>query len=85
LHRREGVIPAVPERPEGDKIMRMSPQSAKIEAGAVHLPRDAPWLDDLKSEVLAFPYGFHDDQVGSISQHWLSNRPPRPFWFSLTP
>jgi predicted phage terminase large subunit-like protein len=78
-------IPAVAVRPEGDKIMRMSAQSAKIEAGAVHLPRNAPWLDDLKSEVLAFPHGLHDDQVDSISQalNWLSNRPPGPIWFSL--
>jgi hypothetical protein len=44
-----------PIRAEGDKVMRMSAQSAKIEAGAVHLPRHAPWLDDLKSELLAFP------------------------------
>jgi predicted phage terminase large subunit-like protein len=67
-------IPAVPIRPEGDKVMRMSAQSAKIEAGAVHLPRRAPWLDDLRSEILAFPHGLHDDQVDSISQalNWFS-------------
>ena len=61
-------IPAVPIRPEGDKVMRMSAQSAKIEAGAVHLPHHAPWLDDLRSEILAFPHGLHDDQVDSIAQ-----------------
>jgi predicted phage terminase large subunit-like protein len=78
-------IPAIPIRPEGDKVMRMSAQSAKIEAGTVHLPRSAPWLDDLKSEVLAFPHGLHDDQVDSISQalNWLSYRPARPLWFSV--
>jgi predicted phage terminase large subunit-like protein len=67
-------IPAVPIRAEGDKVMRMSAQSAKIEAGAVHLPRRAPWLDDLRSEILAFPHGLHDDQVDSISQalNWFS-------------
>jgi predicted phage terminase large subunit-like protein len=67
-------IPAIGIRPEGDKVMRMSAQSAKIEAGAVHLPRRAPWLDDLKSELLAFPLGIHDDQVDSISQalNWIS-------------
>jgi hypothetical protein len=43
-------------------------QSAKIEAGAVHLPRQAPWLDDLKAELLAFPHGPHDDQVDAIAQ-----------------
>jgi predicted phage terminase large subunit-like protein len=67
-------IPAVGIKPEGDKVMRMSAQSATIEAGAVHLPRKAPWLDDLRTELLAFPHGLHDDQVDSISQalNWMS-------------
>lgn len=78
-------IPAVAIRPEGDKVMRMSAQSAKIEAGAVHLPRHAPWLDDLKSELLAFPLGLHDDQVDSISQalNWLSRPRSRPFFIAI--
>jgi predicted phage terminase large subunit-like protein len=73
----EKNIPAMAIKPEGDKVMRMSAQTAKIEAGAVHLPRGAPWLDDLRSEVLAFPQGLHDDQVDSISQalNWMSARP----------
>ncbi len=52
----------------------MAAQSAKIEAGAVFLPRQAPWLDDLRAEILAFPHGMHDDQVDSISQalSWMS-------------
>jgi len=29
--------------PEGDKVMRMSAQTAKIEDGALHLPHNAPW------------------------------------------
>jgi phage terminase large subunit-like protein len=33
-----------------------------------HASKNAPWLDDLRSEVLAFPHGVHDDQVDSISQ-----------------
>jgi phage terminase large subunit-like protein len=43
-------------------------QSAKIEAGHVHLPRDADWLDSFLLELLAFPHGKHDDQVDSVSQ-----------------
>jgi predicted phage terminase large subunit-like protein len=39
---KEEKIPVIGIRPQGDKIMRMSAQSAKIEAGAVQLPRDAP-------------------------------------------
>jgi predicted phage terminase large subunit-like protein len=53
---------------EGDKITRMSAQSSHIEAGQVHLPRKATWLEDLRAELLQFPYGKTDDQVDSLSQ-----------------
>jgi predicted phage terminase large subunit-like protein len=78
-------IPSVPIRAEGDKVMRMSAQNAKIEAGAVHLPRRAPWLDDLKSELLAFPLGLHDDQVDSISQalNWMSRPRSKGMFISV--
>jgi predicted phage terminase large subunit-like protein len=81
----EQNIPAVGIKPEGDKVMRMSAQTAKIEAGAVHLPRNAPWLDDLRSEVLAFPNGIHDDQVDSISQAlgWMSQPRRRALFTSI--
>ena len=54
--------------PEGDKVTRMSAQSAQLEAGQVLLPRDAPWLGEFKAELLQFPNGRHDDQVDSLSQ-----------------
>jgi predicted phage terminase large subunit-like protein len=54
--------------PEGDKIMRMSEQTARIEAGSVLLPRQAPWLDEFRHEVLAFPYCRYNDQVDALSQ-----------------
>jgi predicted phage terminase large subunit-like protein len=81
----EQNIPAMAIKPEGDKVMRMSAQTAKIESGAVHLPKGAPWLDDLRSEVLAFPNGFHDDQVDSISQAlgWMSRPRSRPVFFGI--
>jgi predicted phage terminase large subunit-like protein len=52
----------------------MVAQSARIEAGHVHLPREADWLDTLLHELLAFPNGRHDDQVDSVSQflQWTS-------------
>ena len=55
-------------RPEGDKVVRMVAQSARIEAGQVVVPEDAPWLDVFLSELLAFPHGRFDDQVDSVSQ-----------------
>jgi predicted phage terminase large subunit-like protein len=67
---------AIPFKPEGDKALRMSAQSAKIEAGHVFLPNKAPWLDEFETEVMAFPHGAHDDQVDSMAQalDWVSRR-----------
>lgn len=61
-------IRCIPIKPEGDKVVRMSTCSAKIEGGSVLLPITASWLDEFKDELLAFPYGKHDDQVDAISQ-----------------
>ena len=54
----------------------MATQTSKIEAGQVLLPRSAPWLDELKSELLQFPHGQHDDQVDCFSQFlaWVEKR-----------
>ena len=53
---------------EGDKTMRLSAQAAQFASGLVHFPVEAPWLDDLMEELLAFPGVKHDDQVDSVSQ-----------------
>lgn len=55
-------------------------QSVRFESGAVFLPREASWLDDLPAELLAFPSGRHDDQVDSISQalEWAAQEQLRP-------
>ena len=62
--------------PEGDKLVRMEAQSARFEAGQVHLPDEAPWLADFLHELLAFPYSRHDDQIDSVSQflNWAETR-----------
>jgi predicted phage terminase large subunit-like protein len=54
--------------PEGDKVMRMAAQTAQIEAGAVHLPTRAAWVEDFKKEILSFPISRHDDQIDALSQ-----------------
>lgn len=54
--------------PEGDKVMRMAAQTAAIEAGAVHLPTRAGWIDEFKKELLSFPMSRHDDQIDALSQ-----------------
>ena len=46
----------------------MSYQSAHMEAGRVILPEDAPWLEEFRAEVLAFPRGRFDDRVDGLPQ-----------------
>ncbi len=53
--------------PRLDKTARLLAQAARFEAGEVFLPRSAPWLGNYLSELLAFPYGRHDDQVDATS------------------
>ncbi len=77
---RQESSPGVPKpiaiKPDGDKLVRMEAQTAKIEAGQVFLPKDAPWLGIFLDELLAFPKGRHDDQVDSVSQFltWAARR-----------
>jgi predicted phage terminase large subunit-like protein len=63
-----GHFSVVGVKPEYDKKIRMTIQSAKFENGQVFFPKEAPWLRDLEDELFAFPNGRHDDQVDSISQ-----------------
>jgi len=71
-----GVTRPIGIKAEGSKKERMEAQTAKVEAGQVHLARYADWLDSFLLELLAFPYGQHDDQVDSVSQFlkWASAR-----------
>jgi predicted phage terminase large subunit-like protein len=75
--RRENIH-AIGVDPDGDKILRMAAQTAPIEAGAVHLPSHAPWLDEFKKEVLSFPKGRHDDQIDALSQGLQRAFAPKP-------
>jgi predicted phage terminase large subunit-like protein len=55
-------------QPQSDKIMRMHAQTAMIENGFVHLPKEGSWLPEYLHELTAFPKGKHDDQVDSRAQ-----------------
>ena len=69
-----GKVRPISIKPEGDKITRMSAESARIEAGQVWLPHSASWLQDFLAEMLAFPGGRYDDQVDSVSEFlgWIT-------------
>lgn len=58
------------------KEERVEAQSARLETGKYLLPVEAPWLDDLRKELLAFPNGKYDDQVDSVFQFvaWSAGR-----------
>jgi predicted phage terminase large subunit-like protein len=71
-----GLIPIIGMRPIGDKVVRMQTVTPLIEAGGVHLPARAPWLDPFKRELLSFPRSANDDQVDALSQllAWMRTR-----------
>ena len=50
---------------DGDKIMRLHAQTAKIEGGFVLFPKEAHWLDTYLLELVTFPNSKNDDQVDS--------------------
>lgn len=76
--RGEGKCHPIRYLPTDDKIMRAYAHTAIMEAGQIYLPESAPWLGDLRAELLAFPHGRHDDQVDSITQFLAWQRRPRP-------
>ena len=64
----EGLHAVTRYQPQTDKVMRMHAQTAMIENGFVHLPKEAGWLAEYLHELTAFPRGRHDDQVDSTAQ-----------------
>src|SRR6185312_9194866 len=52
-------------RLDGDKIMRLHGQTAKIANGYALFPRKPPWLDNYLQELTGFPNAKYDDQVDS--------------------
>jgi predicted phage terminase large subunit-like protein len=64
----EGVHAVTRYQPQSDKVMRMHAQTAMIENGFVHLPKEAAWLAEYLHELTVFPKGKHDDQVDSTAQ-----------------
>jgi predicted phage terminase large subunit-like protein len=64
----EGLHAVTRYQPQSDKVMRMHAQTAMIEHGFVHLPKEAAWLAEYLHELTVFPKGKHDDQVDSTAQ-----------------
>src|SRR6516165_5822647 len=53
----DGLHAVTRYQPRHDKIMRMHAQTAMIENGFVHLPKEAAWLAEYLHELTSFPKG----------------------------
>lgn len=65
---RTSVPMIVPVSPSGSKVERLAAVSAIIEAGHVFVPADAPWTEQLLTELTLFPSSENDDQVDALTQ-----------------
>ncbi len=59
------IVQAAPAL-DGDKVMRLYAQTAKLAGGFVSLRQGATWLPVFLQEVLSFPNCKYDDQVDSM-------------------
>jgi len=69
----------------GDKAVRAQSIRGRMALEGLYVPINAPWYADLRSELLSFPAGKHDDQVdalglvGQLLDKMTSGRhPPKP-------
>lgn len=68
----------------GDKAVRARSIQGRMALDGLYVPRNAPWLADLRSELLSFPAGKHDDQVdalgliGQLLDHITPGNKPKP-------
>lgn len=58
----------IPYTPKVSKEVRLTTQTVRFEQGEFLFPADAPFMDDLKREMVTFGHGKHDDQVDSVTQ-----------------
>lgn len=50
----------------GDKAVRAQSIRGRMGQEGLYVPINAPWYPDLRSELLSFPAGKHDDQVDAL-------------------
>jgi predicted phage terminase large subunit-like protein len=62
---------------DGDKVMRLRAQTAKIEGGFVLFPKQAHFLEAYLHELISFPNSKYDDQVDStvFALAWITLNP----------
>lgn len=69
----------------GDKAIRAQSIRGRMALEGLHVPINAPWYAALRSELLSFPAGKHDDQVDALGlvgqlldKMSLGQHPPKP-------
>jgi predicted phage terminase large subunit-like protein len=50
----------------GDKGVRCQSIRGRMELSGLYVAADAPWLADLRVELVQFPFGAHDDQCDAL-------------------
>ena len=50
----------------GDKSVRAQSIRGRMALEGLYVPINAPWYPELRSELLSFPAGKHDDQVDAL-------------------
>ncbi|MDH5528420.1 MAG: phage terminase large subunit [Paracoccaceae bacterium] len=65
---RQKLLQGIKVDTKQSKVDRAGKAMVAAEQGLVHLPKVAPWLDELLPEFGAFPAGRNDDQVDAFSQ-----------------
>lgn len=68
----------------GDKAVRAQSIRGRMALEGLYVPVHAPWYADLRSELLSFPAGKHDDQVdalglvGQLLDKMIAGTKPKP-------
>jgi len=66
-HATAAGLPVRALKADTDKVTRSLPLQARMQAGTVWFPHDAPWLRDAETELVSFPSGAHDDIVDALA------------------
>ena len=56
-----------PLKAEKKKELRIDALQPRFAVGSVWFRRDAPWLEKLEGELLAYPHGAHDDVIDALA------------------
>lgn len=63
---REAFVYREPFPTRGDKAVRAQSIRGRMALSGLYVQQNAPWLAALRSELLSFPAGKHDDQVDAL-------------------